>query len=79
MRKTLSAAVLAAVAASPATTLAFGESDYLAWFKAPGVLRELQSINLEARARLRGSAAEEALLVDPDVIERLRGLGYIND
>lgn len=53
--------------------------NYLAWFKAPRVFRELQSINLEAGLRLRGSDVDKALLVDPDVIERLRGLGYIND
>jgi hypothetical protein len=51
--------------------------NYLAWFKARRVIRELQANNMEAWKNFTRGESGELLPVDPDVLERLRALGYI--
>jgi arylsulfatase A-like enzyme len=50
----------------------------LAGFRLRGVLEELQSINIDSRRRWTAQGEDDVLEVDPEVLERLRGLGYVN-
>jgi hypothetical protein len=52
--------------------------NYLAWLETRRVLRELQSIDAGARERFWTQHSDDTLLVDPEGVERLRALGYIN-
>jgi arylsulfatase len=52
--------------------------NYLAWLETRRVLRELQSIDAGTRERFWTQHSDDTLLVDPEGVERLRALGYIN-
>jgi arylsulfatase len=54
-------------------------ANLLAWYKHRRVIRELQENNMEAWRLWTGKTEDYVLKVDPDVLERLRTLGYIRN
>lgn len=50
----------------------------LLWSRGGGVIRDLQATNMETWRKMTGAGDAEVYRVEPGVLERLRGLGYIN-